>query len=240
MFMKVLGRQTYIINLSLALITGFVLAKLLWGQSGVPSKANGGPTQRGLVRQVELQWLYNPPVGSVVAYVDRVDLDDAKLDAKLNRIGWMRCDGRTVLAADYPELAALFKDTPKKISLPNLCGRTVIGTGKGRGLTNRDLYSEGGEETHILTIQEMPKHSHGVTDPGHNHVFKHGHSFLETKDNGFPTPRFDAGFQKEPKTESAKTGISIDSSGGGQAHNIMQPFLALHYIIKVSSRPKAD
>jgi microcystin-dependent protein len=33
-------------------------------------------------------------------------------------------------------------------------------------------------------------------------------------------------------TANATTGISIQNNGGGNAHNVMQPFLALNYIIK--------
>ena len=39
-----------------------------------------------------------------------------------------------------------------------LAGRTIIGAGQGSGLTNRVIGSSGGEETHILTIDEMPRH----------------------------------------------------------------------------------
>jgi len=75
--------------------------------------------------------------------------------------------------------------------LPDLRGRLPIGTGAGPGLTPRAIGTKVGAESHTLTLDEMPAHTHalsfgpGVTDP----------------------------------------------AGGGEAHDNVQPSMAMSYII---------
>jgi microcystin-dependent protein len=54
--------------------------------------------------------------------------------------GWVLCDGKN--------------DTP------DLRGRFILGMGQGNNLTNRNINDFGGEETHIIKIDEIPKHNH--------------------------------------------------------------------------------
>lgn len=69
-----------------------------------------------------------------------------------------------------------------------------------------------------LTITQMPRHSHGVTDPGHSHGF----SYIGVDDN--PGDNADDRTQakrvvKNGRTAAAKTGISINAEGGNQPHD---------------------
>lgn len=124
--------------------------------------------------------------------------------------GVLACDGATYARVDYPALyAALdpwFIIDADNFKVPDLRGRTVVGVGQGVGLTNRVIAEVGGEETHVLTTAEMPSHSHTVNDPGIN-IIQEGAPDLALSDPGMPT----------------QTG----NTGGGQAHENMQPFLAL-------------
>jgi microcystin-dependent protein len=155
--------------------------------------------------------------------------------------GWMLCDGRALDAGKYPELADALGQSNGSLQLPNLGGRTIIGVGKGKvrdgakALTERALNDFGGEEVHILTTSEMPKHSHAVTDPKH----KHGNVPTEEgrlgERGGFRSiTSWNKGSQD---TFEAATNISIDPTGGDLPHNNMPPYWALHYIIKVSPTP---
>lgn len=71
----------------------------------------------------------------------------------------------------------------KRITLPDLRGRALVGAGAGPGLTARALGATFGTETHTLTITELPEHNHGgATGAGGGH----GHS-ASTGDAGWHT-----------------------------------------------------
>lgn len=86
-------------------------------------------------------------------------------------------------------------------------GRVVVGSGQGSGLTARTLGQVGGAETHTLTVDEMPAHSHTgeVGTVGYRAGMNNGDRFH----NGEANP--------------------IGSTGGGKAHNNMQPYFVLTY-----------
>lgn len=100
--------------------------------------------------------------------------------------GWLKCDGRAVSRASYPELFHAIGttygvgDNISTFNLPNLVGRVAVGQG-GTG-TFSSLGAAGGSETVTLTADQMPVHTH-VQDPhahtqaAHNHTqAAHGHS----------------------------------------------------------------
>ena len=121
------------------------------------------------------------------------------------------CDGATYDDADYPELAAIISaqwdNGDGTFTLPDLRGRTIIGTGTGASLTARSEGDTGGTETHTLTIAEMPNHDHTYLDAGLPDVPVLGPG--EVPVNALSNP--------------SVTG----ATGGGNAHQNMQPFLAL-------------
>lgn len=151
--------------------------------------------------------------------------------------GWLVCDGSAVSRATYDRLFAVIGTTfgagdgSTTFNLPDLRGRVPVGSGQGAGLTNRILAQTLGEETHMLTITEMPSHNHTISDPGHSHTI--------TRYNGTTggtTPRsvwqINANaFAPAPSTDASQTGITINSTGGGEAFNQMQPSLVLNYVI---------
>ncbi len=76
--------------------------------------------------------------------------------------------------------------------------------------------STGGEREHTLTINEMPKHSHGV-EAGGKGV------------SGFPTNNI--GFASSIAQFTTNGGLSvgeISNNGGSQSHNNMPPYLAVY------------
>jgi microcystin-dependent protein len=154
--------------------------------------------------------------------------------------GWFLCDGSSKSRAQY---AGLFQaigtawgdgDGSTSFNLPDLRGRTAIGAGQGANLTYRALGDATlGEETHTLSIAEMPTHSHGINDPGHSHGGQNGNAFMLASPPG--DVAFGAGAQITPvlRTGTSTTGISIQSQGNGSAHNLMQPSAVVNYIIKL-------
>jgi microcystin-dependent protein len=158
------------------------------------------------------------PIGSIIAYSG----------SKIPR-GWVWCNGGDI-SRGYPELVAVLGKT----SLPDLRGRAIIGAGTGTGLTDRPLGSTGGEETHTLTVDEIPSHNHALNTLSHYHNLYYSIRRLTGSTNAWYT---DGPAVRNENTD-AQTDMggnhnhTMTAEGGGQAHNNMQPYLGLNYIIR--------
>jgi len=159
--------------------------------------------------------------------------------------GWLLCHGQAVSRSAYADLFAAIGtahgagDGSTTFNLPDLRGRVVAGkddmggADAGRlagGIAARTtLGGAGGAATHMLSTGEMPAHGHGVSDPGHAHSYGAGQvpsAFAPRGTNGDGT-----NFNSNPATNAAATGITVQSAGGGGAHNNTQPTLILNYVI---------
>lgn len=138
---------------------------------------------------------------------------------------------RTVYATLYSIIGTAYGagDGLTTFNVPDCRGRALIGAGTGSGLTARTVGQPLGEETHILTVGEMPSHSHGVTDPGHSHGGV-ATAFSSTSPFTGSAALYIANMTNT--TSSATTGITIQNAGSGTAHNNMQPSLVAGCIIK--------
>lgn len=142
--------------------------------------------------------------------------------------GWLICDGRNVSRSIYHELFNVIGtsfgsgDGSTTFALPDCRGRVIGAIGSGSGLTARSLGANVGAETHTLTISEMPSHTHGITDPGHTHSYVNNTNNQST-DNAFATQTSADDSDLAATTGSSTTGITVNSAGGGNAHNNMQP-----------------
>ena len=68
----------------------------------------------------------------------------------------------------------------------------------------------------------MPSHSHGITDPGHTHSYVNNTNDQNT-DNAFASETAADQADLSATTGSSTTGITVNNTGGGGAHNNMQP-----------------
>lgn len=135
--------------------------------------------------------------------------------------GFLFCNGAIVNRTTYATLFASIGTTygggdgSTTFALPDLRGRTVIGSGTGSGLTSRTHGATGGAETHTLSIGEIPSHNHGLptrypfTAGGSSPMYPYADSYARY------------------------TTAYTDTTGSGLSHNNMQPWISLNYIIKI-------
>lgn len=106
--------------------------------------------------------------------------------------------------------------------------RTIIGTNPsaGGGLSARTLGQTGGAETHTLTINEMPAHSHagGATSDPPGVAGATFNTSAAMTGSGWGALAAPSGTRWAPG--------GIGNTGGGAAHNNMPPFIVLLYCRK--------
>lgn len=135
--------------------------------------------------------------------------------------GWLLCDGSELSRGTYANLFAAIGtsygagDGTNTFNLPDLQGRVAVGFDSTQ--TEFDSLGEtGGEKEHTLTIAEMPAHAHGQ--------------------NMVNTAQHDNNYVYPSVGSSANGGISTghevtQSTGGDGAHNNLQPYVVMNYII---------
>jgi microcystin-dependent protein len=112
-------------------------------------------------------------------------------------------------------------DGSTTFNVPDMRGRTLIGDGTGSGLTARALGVGAGEETHLLTAAEsgLPAHTHPPLSPNT--------SFAGQASSGTALTASGA----VALVAQATTGQNSAASAAS-AHNNMQPWATVKYIIK--------
>jgi microcystin-dependent protein len=124
------------------------------------------------------------------------------------------------------------------VRVPDLRGRVPVGVDgvAGRLAALDALGQSGGAETHALTTPQLPIHDHKVSMLGRTDGAAGAHS------HSFP---LSGGVKVQPQfAPAASDYTSLPASGGwpdprtiieggGQAHNNMQPFQVVNYLVRV-------
>jgi microcystin-dependent protein len=123
--------------------------------------------------------------------------------------GWLLADGSSLLRATYPNLFAVIgvsygSADGTHFTLPDLRGRNIL-----MASTTANIKQTGGESNHTLTTAELAAHTHGIPSGG----------------GASPTSFTSTSNQASAFVQSA-------SAGGDQAHNVLDPYIVLEYIIK--------
>jgi microcystin-dependent protein len=156
------------------------------------------------------------PVGAIMAFVGEV----ADIPAK-----WLLCNGATKNNADYPELAAIMPpiwDGVTQFVLPDLRTRFLRGAANDAGLG-----SSGGENSHTLTIAELPVHNHQV--PAHSHTFA---SFNNAGAGGANVVASGLSGGASTKTSSTQAATNTSDTGSATPFDNQPSFITFHWIIK--------
>lgn len=183
--------------------------------------------------------LYNDTVSSWVP-IRGTEIGDVKYSLRSNdHLGWLICDGRSLSRETYSNLFSIIGTTygsnsGTTFNLPDCRGRVLGGSGSGSGLTSRSAGTLLGTETHTMTVNQMPTHSHGVTDPTHTHnvtntVVTNGLNTLTDSDST-GAPEINLAATQTTTSTSSATGITINTAGNSQAFNIMQPTAFIGYV----------
>jgi microcystin-dependent protein len=147
------------------------------------------------------------PIGAVMQF-----------GAKTPPAGWLLCDGRERLIADYPALYDVIGDewgTPPSGSdyfvLPDSYNRSPYGWKPAEEGGTKAFASEHGAETHLLTQSQIPSHTHDyATGAGSGSV---GNDTV-----------YSAGVFLSPRLQTGAT-------GGGNPHNNLHPVFVIPFII---------
>ncbi|MBW8687415.1 phage tail protein [Chitinophaga rhizophila] len=155
--------------------------------------------------------------------------------------GWVPCNGQTLGIAQNQALFALLGvyyggNGTTNFLLPNLNGRTIVGTGQSTSSTTYNIGQAGGAETVTLTTSNLAAHSH----PLRANV---------SYDQGSPNTNFfgNANTPTSPTQPAQNTGTvnlyapagtglvnmapCITSTGNNLPHENRMPYLALIYCI---------
>lgn len=144
---------------------------------------------------------------------------------------WAFCDGQLLPVAQNTALFSLIGTTyggdgRSTTALPNLKGRVPMHPGRGPGLTSRRLGQVAGTEMVTLSEAQMPNHSHSwqaaafpAERPG-----PVGNSITRSTD--MSAYQADTTNDLVPLSDQA-----MPNTGGSQAHNNMQPYLTINFII---------
>lgn len=150
--------------------------------------------------------------------------------------GWALCNGALLSIQTNQALFSLLGtayggDGINTFALPDLRGRAILGSTGSGGAYPAGMVS--GTIGVILTAAQIPSHNHlmqasttagsGRGNPVTNNVFGVNTAPTDNPDKIFVT----TGTGEVPLS----VGTNIANEGGNQAHNNMQPYLAINYLI---------
>ena len=153
--------------------------------------------------------------------------------------GFAFCHGQTLNISQNQSLFNLIGTTyggngTSNFALPDLRGRVPIGEGQGTGLSNRVLGQSGGSETVTLTEGQLPSHNHALEADLN--------ATSSSANSNDPAGKL-LGKSNRPTYLSGTANITLDSNsisgstssvGSGEAHNNVQPFLCINFVIALT------
>lgn len=159
--------------------------------------------------------------------------------------GWALCNGQQLAINSNQALFSLLGTTyggngQTTFALPNLQGRVPIHWGNSPFANTYTWGEVGGEESHTLSIPEMPTHNHLMRADAATAAASNagtptagsalGQSVGSSGSNSFATNIYTS----SPSNIGTLAPQAIDNAGGNQPHENRQPFLTLNYCIALT------
>jgi len=149
---------------------------------------------------------------------------------------WAECDGQILPITAYSALFSLLGnyyggDGKFNFGLPDLQGKTAIGYGQGKGLSNRAIGEAGGAQTVTLQGNQLPQHNHNfMADLGDGPA-----------DTVAPSPSAVISVLQSGSVYSNASSPLVQMApnallpyGSSQPHNNMMPYLTLNFVIALT------
>ncbi|MBB3112004.1 microcystin-dependent protein [Paenibacillus phyllosphaerae] len=149
-------------------------------------------------------------------------------------VGWAFCDGQLLPISENDTLFNLIGTTyggdgQETFALPNLQSRIPIHMGTGPDGTTYQIGEMAGTESETLSTQQIPVHNHYLSGR------------KEQGNTSNPSGAVPAMSTLAPYTDPEDTTVSankmhaqaIQSTGGSQPHNNLQPYLCVNFIISL-------
>ena len=145
---------------------------------------------------------------------------------------WAFCEGQLIGTNENPSLFSLLQtiyggDGVSTFALPDMRGRLPVGDGTGTGLTTRRLGQRFGMEWEYLGEHNMPPHHHAfqASQDQANGILPTGKVLGNTAPNEL--------YEDIDPADIIVTlnEACIKSTGGGQPHSNLMPFLCVNFII---------
>ena len=145
--------------------------------------------------------------------------------------GWAFCDGQILPINQNQALFSILGTTyggdgRTTFGLPDLRGRVPIHQGTGPGLSQKRIGQRSGTETNILSVENLPSHSHTI-----NAVLEDGNQSSPTGNLPAGTKLLDQEYSDAAAANTTMNATMVNSTGNNQEVNNMQPYLTVTYII---------
>jgi len=148
---------------------------------------------------------------------------------------WAFCWGQILSISQNTALFSLLGTTyggngQTTFALPDLRGRVPVGTGQGPGLPNYTLGEVSGTPTTTILITNMPAHNHTATT---NVGVSSANTTSEEPAGNVLASQADNFYAPASSVNGSLGGVTttVALNGGSQPINIMQPYLAMNYVI---------
>jgi microcystin-dependent protein len=150
-------------------------------------------------------------------------------------VGWLLCQGQSVLISDYQTLYTLIGTTYggdgiSNFKLPNLASRIPLHQGTSRlGGATYVLGQFAGTETITLQVTQIPQHSHSQNGQTGGGVVATPAGTIPAT----PSPADNWYTSNAPNAGEALANPAMTLVGGGLPHDNIQPFLVINFIISM-------